>query len=44
MLRIKLVCNITPQIAQLYTDKVNIRWLIIISLNVTFSRHDISEK
>jgi hypothetical protein len=32
MLRIKLVFNITPQIAQLYIDKLNIGWLIIISL------------
>ena len=41
--KIKLVFNITPQIEQLYIDKLNIGWLIIISLNVTCSRHDISE-
>jgi hypothetical protein len=32
MLRIKLVFNITPQIAQLYIDKLNIGWLISIAL------------
>ena len=42
--KIKLAINITPPIAQLYIDKLNIGWLVIISLNVTCSRHDIPEK
>ena len=42
-IKIKLVINITPQISQHLIVKVNTGWLIIISLNLTCSRHNIPE-
>jgi hypothetical protein len=40
---IKLVITITPQIPQHCIVNINTGWLIIISVNVTCSRHDIPE-